>query len=319
MFGTSYPGCRHCCRRGTAGSGLAGARCDLAEPHHHHHHHRRQGRRRSWQGQGRRPVLAAGGAFASKHQPRQVSPVSQPALAVGRQPGLHHTAAAAAPARPPACGVPALTKTNPTSRARHAKGALSFPPTGVSSVGGLISPPMPGAGVVAPAVPCSPVLPAHLPRGPKCRAGLGVVGRREPGASAACLAPSAGSAAGWSENRRSGGFQKDPSVRGGFQVCSAALRQPHPSGTCSAGTDWLKFIGFFSLIYLAGGREARSALAPGWHGHHRPQLCATGASPQGFPSLFRSPPSRWMRRRWTRQPRPRNGWIPAAKQWMWRR
>lgn len=44
-------------------------------------------------------MLAAGNAFASKHKPRQVSPVSQPALAAGLQPGLHP--AAAAPAHPP--------------------------------------------------------------------------------------------------------------------------------------------------------------------------------------------------------------------------
>lgn len=57
-------------------------------------------------------MLAAGSAFASKHQTRPVSPVSPPALAAGRQPGLHPTAAA--PARsPPGFGVPSLAKTRP--------------------------------------------------------------------------------------------------------------------------------------------------------------------------------------------------------------
>jgi len=50
-----------------------------------------------------------------------------------------------------------------------------------------------------------------------------------------------------------------------------------------------------------------------------PTALAAGASPRGFPSLCRATPSRRMSRRRMLPPRPRHGWIPAAKPWTWRR
>lgn len=78
---------------GTAGLGFARARCNLIKP-------LTSGTAGAGAGTatGRRLVLAAGNVFASKHQTRQVSPVSQPALAVELQLGLH--LAPTAPVRP---------------------------------------------------------------------------------------------------------------------------------------------------------------------------------------------------------------------------
>lgn len=90
--------------QGMAGLRLAWTHCGLAKPP-------TSGRAGTGAGRavGRRLVLAAGGAFDSKHQTRQVSPVSQPDLEAGSQPALYPIA----PAHPLNPSVPSLAKTNP--------------------------------------------------------------------------------------------------------------------------------------------------------------------------------------------------------------
>lgn len=78
--------------------------------------------------------------------------------------------------------------------------------------------------------------------------GPGTSALQGPSASTRCPP---GSTVGWSEKRaRGGGFQKDPSARCSVHGSkgSRAHQQPHPLGTCSAGTDQLKFIRFFPLF-----------------------------------------------------------------------
>lgn len=83
MFGTSCSGSRRCWGARLP-RGLHGHGCNLTEPPTSSTAGTGAGT-----AAGRRLVLAAGNVFASKHQTRQVSPVSQPALPVGLQLGLH--------------------------------------------------------------------------------------------------------------------------------------------------------------------------------------------------------------------------------------
>lgn len=76
---------------------------------------------------------------------------------------------------------------------------------------------------------------------------------------------------------------------------------------------------FFPYLFSRQA-QASSARAPEWHGHRHPQPHPPPTFHcRVFPSLFRAIPSRWMRRWWVLLPRPQHGWIPAVKQWMWRR
>lgn len=150
--------------QGMAGLRLAWTHCGLAKPP-------TSGRAGTGAGRavGRRPVLAAGGAFDSKHQTRQVSPVSQPDLEAGSQPALYPIA----PAHPLNPSVPSLAKTNPPPHLALKVPIPALPCEerfvlfpGTSSC--CISSPVPGARVVALAMPHSSAPAACLPWGPKC-------------------------------------------------------------------------------------------------------------------------------------------------------